>query len=189
MRDGGAASESQSSVGRATAASDMATSGSSNDAAQAAIAFKVLRPANLKVVDQNIYKGAHITPAALDVTARLPKEQQHIQAVAHIRFSDAAGVMRLAVILGYTIIQADTLSVCKAAHLYVSIARVLQCIPATPEAQSAREHIVSRRARVYDLLQDRLVEYDRNAAKRTAVIDDQSDFFEIDSNAWLTPEV
>ena len=50
----------------------------------------------------------------------------------------------------------------------------------------------------YDLLlpltsvsarQDRLVEYDRNAAKRTAVIDDQSDFFEIDSNAWLTDEV
>ncbi|MEW5319194.1 MAG: hypothetical protein WDW38_010359 [Sanguina aurantia] len=32
---------------------------------------------------------------------------------------------------------------------------------------------------------DRLVEYDRNAAKRTAVIDDQSDYFEIDSNAWL----
>ena len=31
--------------------------------------------------------------------------------------------------------------------------------------------------------------YDRDAAKRTAVIDDQSDFFEIDSNAWLTPEV
>ncbi len=30
--------------------------------------------------------------------------------------------------------------------------------------------------------------YDRDAAKRTAVIDDQSDFFEIDSNAWLTPE-
>ena len=30
--------------------------------------------------------------------------------------------------------------------------------------------------------------YDRDAAKRTAVIDDQSDFFEIDSNAWLTPQ-
>ncbi len=39
------------------------------------------------------------------------------------------------------------------------------------------------------VLQDRLVGYDRDAAKRTAVIDDQSDFFEIDSNAWLTPEV
>lgn len=33
------------------------------------------------------------------------------------------------------------------------------------------------------------VDYDRNAAKRTNVIDDQSDFFEIDSNAWLTDEV
>jgi len=32
------------------------------------------------------------------------------------------------------------------------------------------------------------VDYDRNAAKRTTVIDDQSDFFEIDSNAWLSVE-
>ena len=38
-------------------------------------------------------------------------------------------------------------------------------------------------------LRDRLVEYDRTAAKRTAVVDDQSDFFEIDSNEWLTREV
>lgn len=36
---------------------------------------------------------------------------------------------------------------------------------------------------------DRLVEYDRNSAKRTVVIDDQSDYFEIDTNAWLTDEV
>ncbi|CAL5222964.1 g5405 [Coccomyxa viridis] len=35
---------------------------------------------------------------------------------------------------------------------------------------------------------DRLVDFDRNAAKRTNVIDDQSDFFEIDSNAWLSDE-
>ncbi len=33
------------------------------------------------------------------------------------------------------------------------------------------------------------MEYDRNAAKRTTVIDDQSDFFEIDTNAWLTDQV
>lgn len=31
--------------------------------------------------------------------------------------------------------------------------------------------------------------YDRNAAQRTNVIDDQSDYFEIDSNAWLTDQV
>ena len=36
---------------------------------------------------------------------------------------------------------------------------------------------------------DRLVEYDRDAAKRTSVIDDQSDYFEIDTNSWLTDEV
>jgi hypothetical protein len=38
-------------------------------------------------------------------------------------------------------------------------------------------------------LRERLVEYDRNSAKRMTVIDDQSDFFEIDTNAWLTDEV
>lgn len=32
---------------------------------------------------------------------------------------------------------------------------------------------------------DRLVEFDRTAASRTVVIDDQSDWFEIDGNAWL----
>ncbi len=32
------------------------------------------------------------------------------------------------------------------------------------------------------------MEYDRNAAKRTTVIDDQSDYFEIDTNAWLTDQ-
>jgi hypothetical protein len=36
---------------------------------------------------------------------------------------------------------------------------------------------------------NRLVDYDRNSAKRTTVIDDQSDYFEVDSNAWLTEEV
>lgn len=35
---------------------------------------------------------------------------------------------------------------------------------------------------------DRLVDYDRNAAERSTVIDDQSDFFEIDSNVWLSEE-
>ena len=39
---------------------------------------------------------------------------------------------------------------------------------------------------IYILLQ---VHYDRNAAQRTNVIDDQSDYFEIDSNAWLTDQV
>jgi hypothetical protein len=36
---------------------------------------------------------------------------------------------------------------------------------------------------------DRLLEYDRHSVKRTSVIDDQSDYFEIDTNAWLTDEV
>lgn len=35
------------------------------------------------------------------------------------------------------------------------------------------------------ILQDRLVEFDRNSAARTSVIDDQSDYFAIDSNVWL----
>lgn len=36
---------------------------------------------------------------------------------------------------------------------------------------------------------DRLVDYDRNARQRTTVVDDQNDYFEIDTNAWLDPEV
>lgn len=35
----------------------------------------------------------------------------------------------------------------------------------------------------------RLVEYDRNAAARTTVIDDQSDYYELDGNSWLSTEV
>ncbi|PIA62666.1 hypothetical protein AQUCO_00200582v1 [Aquilegia coerulea] len=34
----------------------------------------------------------------------------------------------------------------------------------------------------------RLVEYDRNSAARTTVIDDQSDYYEIDANSWLSTE-
>jgi hypothetical protein len=35
----------------------------------------------------------------------------------------------------------------------------------------------------------RLVEYDRNSAARTTVIDDQSDYYEIEGNSWLSNEV
>lgn len=35
----------------------------------------------------------------------------------------------------------------------------------------------------------RLVEYDRNSAARTTVIDDQSDYYEIEGNSWLSAEV
>ncbi|KAG0470097.1 hypothetical protein HPP92_016797 [Vanilla planifolia] len=34
----------------------------------------------------------------------------------------------------------------------------------------------------------RLVEYDRNSAARTKVIDDQSDYYEIEGNSWLSTE-
>ncbi|XVF09087.1 hypothetical protein REPUB_Repub07fG0060800 [Reevesia pubescens] len=34
----------------------------------------------------------------------------------------------------------------------------------------------------------RLVEYDRNSASRTTVIDDQSDYYEIEGNSWLSKE-
>lgn len=33
------------------------------------------------------------------------------------------------------------------------------------------------------------MDYDRNSRQRTTVVDDQNDFFEIDTNAWLDPEV
>lgn len=35
----------------------------------------------------------------------------------------------------------------------------------------------------------RLVEYDRDSAARTTVIDDQSDYYEIEGNSWLSKEV
>jgi hypothetical protein len=35
---------------------------------------------------------------------------------------------------------------------------------------------------------DRLVLFDRTSAQRTTVIDDQSDYFAIDSNQWLTAD-
>ena len=35
---------------------------------------------------------------------------------------------------------------------------------------------------------DRLLEYDANSAKRTQIIDDESDYFNVDSNKWLTPQ-
>jgi hypothetical protein len=35
---------------------------------------------------------------------------------------------------------------------------------------------------------DRMLEFDRTSSKRTAVIDDQGDYYEIEGNAWLTAE-
>lgn len=35
----------------------------------------------------------------------------------------------------------------------------------------------------------RLVEYDKNSAARTTVIDDQSDYYQIEGNSWLSKEV
>jgi len=35
---------------------------------------------------------------------------------------------------------------------------------------------------------ERLLEYDANSAKRTQIIDDESDYFNVDSNKWLTPQ-
>jgi hypothetical protein len=45
--------------------------------------------------------------------------------------------------------------------------------------------IAAQKAREYA---QRMVEYDRTASKRTNVIDDQGDFYEIEGNAWLTPD-
>jgi activating signal cointegrator 1 len=35
----------------------------------------------------------------------------------------------------------------------------------------------------------RLVDYDRNAAARTKVYDDQSDYYEMEGNSWLSSKV
>lgn len=56
-----------------------------------------------------------------------------------------------------------------------------------PEAKGASEaDDTGEKAAI--AFKDRLVAADRDGAKRTAVLDDQADFFEIDSNAWLSEE-
>ena len=35
---------------------------------------------------------------------------------------------------------------------------------------------------------DRLLDYQANSAKRTQIIDDESDYFNVDNNRWLTPQ-
>lgn len=49
---------------------------------------------------------------------------------------------------------------------------------ATTDAEAAAEAYAKR-----------LVEYDRDSAARTKVIDDQSDYYEMESNTWLSNEV
>lgn len=51
-------------------------------------------------------------------------------------------------------------------------------VPILSEAEAAAEAFTKR-----------LVDYDRNSAARTTVIDDQSDYYEIDGNSWLSTEV
>lgn len=54
-----------------------------------------------------------------------------------------------------------------------------------PETSSAKEE-GTKKAMAF---KDRLIEYDRNSAQRTAVLDDQSDYFEIETNVWLEEKV
>lgn len=61
------------------------------------------------------------------------------------------------------------------------LAILLQAGPPAEEDDSRESDAVA--------FKNRLVGYDRNAAQRTKVIDDQSDYFEIDSNTWLSVEV
>lgn len=39
-----------------------------------------------------------------------------------------------------------------------------------------------------EAFKNRLVDYDRNAAERTVVIDDQSDYYDVEGNAWISEE-
>ncbi|XP_048137118.1 activating signal cointegrator 1 isoform X3 [Rhodamnia argentea] len=52
-----------------------------------------------------------------------------------------------------------------------------QTMPVLTEAEVAAEAYAKR-----------LVDYDRNSAARTTVIDDQSDYYEIEGNSWLSKE-
>lgn len=59
-----------------------------------------------------------------------------------------------------------------------SYAGLDESLPVISESEAAAEAYTKR-----------LVEYDRNAASRTTVIDDQSDYYELDGNSWLSKEV
>lgn len=58
-----------------------------------------------------------------------------------------------------------------------SYAGLEESLPPLSETEAAAEAYAKR-----------LVDYDRNAAARTTVIDDQSDYYELDSNTWLSKE-
>lgn len=53
-----------------------------------------------------------------------------------------------------------------------------EILPPSSDAEAAAEAYAKR-----------LVEYDRDSAARTTVIDDQSDYYEIEGNSWLSMEV
>lgn len=59
-----------------------------------------------------------------------------------------------------------------------SYAGLDESLPVISESEAAAEAYTKR-----------LVEYDRNAASRTTVIDDQSDYYELEGNSWLSKEV
>lgn len=59
-----------------------------------------------------------------------------------------------------------------------SYAGLDESLPLLTEAEEAAEAYAKR-----------LVDYDRNSAARTTVIDDQSDYYEIEGNSWLSKEV
>ncbi|KAL2321985.1 hypothetical protein Fmac_026364 [Flemingia macrophylla] len=58
-----------------------------------------------------------------------------------------------------------------------SYAGLEESLPILSDAEAAAEAYAKR-----------LVDYDRNSAARTTVIDDQSDYYEIDGNSWLSKE-
>ncbi|KAK7292214.1 hypothetical protein RIF29_07990 [Crotalaria pallida] len=58
-----------------------------------------------------------------------------------------------------------------------SYAGLEESLPVLSDAEAAAEAFAKR-----------LVEYDRNSAARTTVIDDQSDYYELDGNTWLSKE-
>ncbi|KAE9609624.1 hypothetical protein Lal_00006428 [Lupinus albus] len=58
-----------------------------------------------------------------------------------------------------------------------SYAGLEESLPVLSDAEAAAEAYAKR-----------LVDYDRNSAARTTVIDDQSDYYELDGNTWLSKE-
>jgi hypothetical protein len=62
------------------------------------------------------------------------------------------------------------------------------CAPSAAQRASIEDSSATAATAAAHDFRDRLLAFDRTAAAHTAVIDDHGDFFEVESNVWMSPE-